>query len=270
MKCCTRRLMVIFLGAVTGLLLGVAVTMAAPHTKAAIMTTLTPPPAQSAPQLLVLLTIYDPWRMVIGSDEPTFVLYDTGLVIYQRIGPADGMEFASVVLPADELKALRATLKIDKELYTLKADPDAVGKTDQPTNVIRLWEAELGEKVISIYGDLWHDAEARQLAAPKRLIDLFDTLVNFSHPRAERWLPAQFEVILWPYAYSDPTDWPQDWPGFDDPTTVKRDSVYSLYLDISQYERFLQLASQASAFKLDGQTWAFSLRFPFPHERSAG
>lgn len=52
----------------------------------------TPSPTPDKPetfQPIILLTIYNPWLMVIGSDEPTFALYDNGLVIYQRIGPAD-------------------------------------------------------------------------------------------------------------------------------------------------------------------------------------
>ncbi len=230
--------------------------------------TSSPTPAAS-PKPLVLLTIYNPWRMVIGSDEPTFALYDNGLVIYQRLGPADAPEFASVQLTAAELKTLKAQLKLDKSLYALDAIKDYYPMTDQPTNVIRLFDPVLGEKTISIYGDLFADPEARQMAAPKRLIDLFDMLAAYTHPHAETWLPDQFEVILYEYDTTGAQKWPQGWPTLIDPTTVKRDSVYSLYIDIDQFDRYLQLRQKATAVELGERTWAFSVRFPLPHERPA-
>ena len=228
---------------------------------------LSPTPDNQPLKPLVLLTVYNPWLMVIGSDEPTFALYDNGLVIYQRIGPADAPEFASAQLTPAELKTLLAQLKIDKDLYALDANKDYYTKTDQPTNVIRLFDPVLGEKVISIYGDLYSDPEARQMAAPKRLIDLFDTLTVYSHPKAETWLPDHFEVMLWSYDTADAVAWPKDWPTLNDPSSIKRDSVYSLYVDIKDYDRYLELRHTATAVRLDGKNWSFSARFPFPHER---
>lgn len=250
-------------------LAGVGVTLQAAPENTTMMITLTPPP-KLMPKPLVMLTIYDPWQMVIGSDEPTFVLYSNGQLIYQRIGAADGMEFASVVLMSDELETLLNALHIDATVYALGVNDDYFTKTDQPTNVIKLWDEKLGEKTFSIYGNLFSDPEAREQAADKGLIDLFDALVGYSHPGAEPWMPEQFEVVLWPYDYSDPIEWPKDWPGLDDPTTVKRDSVYSLYLEMSAYEQFLALVEDGYALRVDGATWAFSVRFPFPHERNAG
>ncbi len=268
MKHSKTRITIIALSVMLMLLTSIAATLAAPSTTAAL-TTMTPPPSPAPEKTLkplVLLTVYNPWLMVIGSDEPTFALYDNGLVIYQRLGPADAPEFASVRLTAAEFKALKAELKIDKDLYALDANKDYYTKTDQPTNVIRLFDPVLGEKVISIYGDLYADPEARQMAAPKRLIDLFDTLTGYSHPKAETWLPDHFEVMLWSYDTSDAVAWPEDWPTLNDPTTVKRDSVYSLYVDIKDYGRYVELQQTANALRLDGKNWSFSARFPLPHE----
>ena len=36
------------------------------------------------PRPLVVLLEFDPWQMVIGSDVPTFVLYDDGTIIYRN------------------------------------------------------------------------------------------------------------------------------------------------------------------------------------------
>src|SRR5438105_1046835 len=45
-----------------------------------------PPPAprRTGPQPLLVLWESSPWRMVIGSDTPTFAFYSDGRVIYQR------------------------------------------------------------------------------------------------------------------------------------------------------------------------------------------
>jgi hypothetical protein len=252
------------------LLISITSAFAAPL-QANLLTTMTPPPSptpdkQETLQPLILLTIYNPWKMVIGSDEPAFALYDNGLLIYQRTNAYNQAEFASVQLTADEFKALKAELKIDKSLYALDADETYYPKTDQPTNVIRLFDPVLGDKTISIYGDLFSDADARKNAAPKRLIDLFDTLTSYKHSKAQTWLPEKFEVMLWSYDTNDAVAWPKDWPTLTDPTTVKRDSVYSIYIDIKDYDRYLELRQKANAVRLDGKSWTFSVRFPFPHE----
>ncbi len=272
MKRLHPRLPITLLSITVMLLMTIAATFAAPTTPNMAITFTPPPsptPADQPPQPLVMLTIYDPWRMVIGSGEPTFVLYDNGFILYPRIGTADAPEFASVQLTDDEFEALKADLNIDADLYTLEADDTYYPKTDQPTNVIRLFDAVLGDKTVSVYGDLWSDEEARQLAAPKPLIDLFDKLVAFSHPDAQTWFPEQFEVILWPYDTSDAVAWPANWPDLDDPTTIKRDAVYSLYIDFDEYDTYLELRNTANAVRLDGQNWSFSLRFPLPHERTS-
>jgi len=245
----------------------VATPLSANPPRTSIPTPSHTPDKEETIQPIVLLTIYNPWLMVIGSDEPTFALYNNGLVIYQRKNEAGDPEFASVKLNTLELEALKGQLKIDKDLYALDANKDYYTKTDQPTNVIRLFDPVLGDKTISIYGDLLNDQEARELAAPKRLIYLFDNLVHYGHFAARTWLPEKFEVMLWSYETNDSVAWAEDWPTLTDPTTVKRDSVYSLYIDIKDYDRYLELRQNATAVRLDGKNWSFSARFPFPHER---
>ncbi len=251
--------------------ISIAATFAAPPQSSRLLTTFLPPsptPDNQPLKPIVLLTIYNPWLMVIGSDEPTFALYDNGLVIYQRTIAKNKAEFASIQLTTDEFKALKTKLKIDKGLYTLDADETYFPKTDQPTNVIRLFDPILGDKTISIYGDLFSDSDARQNAAPTRLIDLFDTLTSYSHPEAETWLPDHFEVILWSYDTADAVSWPSDWPTLTNPTTIKRDSVYSIYVDIKDYDRYIKLRKTANAVRLDGKNFAFAARFPLPHEHA--
>ncbi|MBI1276837.1 MAG: hypothetical protein GC179_01785 [Anaerolineaceae bacterium] len=264
-----KRLLTLILMLTIIVLSSISLAFAAPMQSNQLLTTFLPPsptPPNQPPKPLVLLTIYNPWLMVIGSDEPTFALYDNGLVIYQRKNTSGDFEFASVQLTDDEFKTLKSDLKIDKDLYALDANKDYYTKTDQPTNVIRLSDAVLGDKTISIYGDLFDDPEARQMAAPKRLIDLFDTLTGYSHPKAQTWLPEKFEVMLWSCDTADAVLWPSDWPTLTDPTTVQRESLYSIYVPISEYDHYLKLRQKAYAVRLDGKNWSFSARFPFPHE----
>lgn len=225
------------------------------------------PVVDPSTQPVILLTIFDPWRMVIGSDAPRFALYADGRVIYQRQNRQGDWEFASTMLTEKEVSDLLRKLDF-KTLFPLDGDPNYYPKTDQPTTTILLWDKELGEHAIHIYGDLFSDKEARELAAPKPLIDAFDTLTSFTHPDAETWLPDQFEVMVWPYDYSDPTPWPGDWPDLNDSTTIQRDQLYSIYLDIKDYDRFVELAEDASAFRINDQTFFFSVRYPFPHEHT--
>lgn len=269
MKRSKPRLILTALSLIIMLLIGLTTALAAPQQPNLPATMPAPPSPMPASQPLkpvILLTIYNPWLMVIGADEPTFALYENGLVIYQRKNASGDFEFASVQLTADEFTALKAKLKIDKDLYALNADETYYPKTDQPTNVIRLFDPVLGDKRISIYGDLFSDTDARQKAAPKRIIDLFDTLTGYTHPKAQTWLPEKFEVMLWSYDTSDAVAWPKEWPTLTDPTTIKRESLYSVYIDIADYDRYLELRRKANAVRLDGKNWSFSARFPFPHE----
>jgi len=223
------------------------------------------PSQMAARHPLLVLIEYDPWRMVIGSDSPTVALYDDGLVIFVRDNAEGRPEYASVKLRGDELTSLRRVLNIGDDFFALKAYYETVMKTDQPTNVIVAWDKQGQGKRVSVYGDLRRDNEARRLA-PAPFVNLFDKAVNYTHPDAKTWLPEKFEVIVWEYKTSGATPWPKDWPDLNHPTTIKRDQVYSIYIESSKLTAFRKLAENATAFLINGKTWTFSLRFPFPQE----
>jgi hypothetical protein len=223
-------------------------------------------PAPEGPHLRLMLTEFDPWRMVLGSDSPTFAAYDDGLIIFRRVNDNGEVEFASVQLSPEKLDTLLADFGVTDAFYKLDQYYDTVGKTDQVSSVITVFDEEGIRKQVSVYGDLRQDDEARR-NAPAAYLKAYDTIDQYSPAEAKTWLPAQFEVVLWPYGNaSGVANWPKDWPGLDDPSTIGRDDVYSLYLDMDQYERFQKLTKDASAVRLDGKTWAFTVRFPFPHE----
>jgi hypothetical protein len=216
---------------------------------------------------LFVLVEYDPWRMVIGSDSPTFVLYDDGLVIFVRRNKQGNPEYAATRLTGDDFVKLRANLAGNDPFFVLKAHYDLLLPSDQPSNVITLWNTKRGAKQVSVYGDLRHSKEARDLA-PQPFVRLFDKAVSYTNPEATSWRPEKFEVIVWETQRSDAVPWPKDWPDLNDPTTIKRGKVYSLYLEWSKLTTFRTLTHNGHALLINGKTWAFSLRYPLPSEEA--
>ncbi len=221
------------------------------------------PEVEPSPRALVSLTGHDPWAAVLGADSPTFTLYDDGLVIYINYDDPDP-HYQSVQLSPEELEEFQAGLDIGEAFFALDEYYPLTTTTDQPTYSIYVWDETLGSHLVWVYGYPYSPESSRN--APEAFMHIYDQLVSFQDEEAEPWFPEQFEVILWEYNTSEATEWPADWPSLDDPTTIQRSSVYSLYLDASEYETFIELAQTANAFELDGQTWAFSMRLPFVDE----
>src|SRR5215213_3862656 len=238
------------------MLVSFAVNAAQPRPSMEVRTTFTPIVGEfDPPTALVLLTIYDPWQMVLGSDMPRFALYDDGQVIYTHRNDEGEWELLTATLTARELDQLLARMDINDAFFALDDYYEGPMMTDQPSNSLTVWDEEHGAKTVGVYGDV-SLGEARELA-PEAFLKVYDAAEGYTNPDAETWLPEKFEVMLWPYETSDATRWPAEWPDLDSPFAVQRDDLWSVYLDIDQYERFLALAEDANAFRLDGKTWAF-------------
>ena len=254
------------------LLFAITVIAAPVREQPQVMTTFTATDTfPGVPTPLLLLTDSDPWNMVLGADSPSFALYDTGLIIYLSENSTGQYEYVSVQLTPAERNHLFGSLVGDWEqrraFFDLESYYDLTLVTDQPTSTIYLFDMFDGGHTVSVYGDphgneRFGDSET----APTAFLRLYDAINTYENEVARPWKPDYFEVIVWEYDYSDPVDWPSDFPDLDDPTTVERDSVYSIYVPIEDYETFRELAEAASALRIDGQTWAFSVRYPFPHE----
>lgn len=248
------------------MLLTLVASVSAQDTDTTPTPTADPDDSQTPLPLAVLMT-FDPWAMVLGGDSPRFALYDDGTVIYFDSGDDEREpDFYTVQLTADELDELVESLERD-DFAELDTYYDLVFKTDQKSHTlwVRVKDDDEKMQLVSVYGDIERDKEARD-AAPEALLTTYAALAGFTHPDAEVWTPEVYEVMLWGYDTSDSTPWPKDFPDFDDPTTVDRDGLWSLYLTAEQYDHFLELAEDANAFKLDGKTYTFSVRIPFPNE----
>ena len=214
--------------------------------------------------ILVILE-YDPWRMVIGSDSPTFVLYEDRQIIFRS-----ETEYKSTILSETEYDRFLDELELDSRLSILENKYTLARGTDQVTTLMLFYRKDK-EAFVSVYGSL-RDEETRK-KAPKPLLSLFDTAIEHRFQQSQTWLPKKVEVIIWPYSYAPEKSmqWPEGWPGLDDPNTVQRGDSYSIFLpssDLNELRSLLKKKKAKSAIEIGGQKWASSLRFPFPSEEA--
>jgi hypothetical protein len=216
------------------------------------------------PSPVLILLEPNPWNAVIGSDTPTFALYEDGTAIYQT-----NADYKSVRLSDAERQDLLRSLNVE-DLSRRTGYYRTTEGTDQPEADILVYG---GSKpfYISVYGSLASPDVRSKL--PREIVTAYDRLHSFTHPKAKDWLPDTIEMMIWPYEYApDPSIvWPKDWPGLDDPTTRKRgDGSFSIFVPSSQLQRlrsFFRTRRPKGAVEIGGKKWAADIRFPFPHER---
>jgi hypothetical protein len=224
---------------------------------------------------IALLYEINPWAMVLGSDSPSFALYEDGLVIFIRpAGGEGGPEYAFVKLNEQERNALVASLPT-KQFFELEPRYETTLATDQPTTVINLRDEGRLKRVV-VYGGLKRTDNDRKEGAPAAFIEIYEKLKGFRPARAARWMPEKVEVMIWPFENAGGAlPWPKNWPDTKHPETRKRgtsdDQInYSIYLTPAQYEALKKSVKDksADALLINGRKWAFSFRFPFPGEDS--
>jgi hypothetical protein len=218
-------------------------------------------------QPLVMLTEFNPWAMVVGSDSPTFVLYENGTVIYLK-----ERKYVSAKLTQAEVDAFVSGLGRDS-LAKLRDSYTISEWTDQPTNVLLVRTEGTNYKKISIYGSI-RSLNAESAEAPPLPDDLTRALrriLKYDRTNSPVWMPEYIEVMIWPFEYAKgkAADWPTKWPGLADQKTIKRKNTYSIFIPESQYEelkKFIAQLKPTQAVRIDNKKWAVSTRFPFPHE----
>lgn len=247
---------------------GIALTAAAENNPTPTATPIRHPQFKlEGPRPLIVWLENDPWRMVIGSDSPTFALYEDGQVIFLKEDERGELRYFAVTLSEVEKVQLLATLAIDPEFFTLESLYEASEWTDQPTHTL-LVRDDVALKRVSVYGDVRGDAEVKQ-KTPGPFLELVEQLSRYDHPQAAPWLPKEVEVMVWPYDSSEALPWPDDWPDLEHPTTWQRgDDSYSLYLDWSQFEELREMIEEESpsALLINDRTWSYSYRYPFLNE----
>ncbi|WP_435418168.1 hypothetical protein WAB17_00910 [Parerythrobacter aurantius] len=210
----------------------------------------------------IVLLEHDPWAEVLGSDSPRFALYSDGQVIYRTEGG-----FHSVRLTEAEARSIKKSL-LAANSPTLSGQYQVVEATDQPDSNLLIYGNP--SVFLSVYGSLDDDQVISRL--PVSVAKAFDTVRTFESARSEPWMPAQIEVMLWPYEYAPEASiqWKEEWPDLSAPSTVKRGESYSLFLpssELAALKSFLAGRRPKGAIEINGRKWSASYRIPFPKER---
>lgn len=215
-------------------------------------------------QPILVLVEKNPWLMAIGSDSPTFALYQSGKVIFWSRN-----EYWSANLTSRELDNLKSDLKIDEAFAGAKPYYELSYKTDQTTQLFYTRVNGIS-KTVAVYGSFRN--ENLDVQPPLKLFHLFEKLVSFSPAAATAWQPEKFEVMIWPYEYAPDASikWPANWPDISDVDTKKRrEGSYSIFLPSSlaqQLSDFLKTRNERGAVEINGKKWSVATRTPFPAE----
>lgn len=215
---------------------------------------------------LIVLIETDPWAMVIGSDVPSFALYENGQIIYQKV-ENKRLKIYEVSISKTELQNVIKALGINDGVYKLPNNVDASFKTDQPSNELILNFDST--KVISVYGRLDGDSAAR-IKTPELFLTIYDNIRKFKSDSAKEWLPDKIEVMFWDYNYAPKKrPWIKGFPDLNSPATVKRgNDMYSVYIDkkdYSAFKKFYLSMGEKQAVEINGRKMAISYRLPFPN-----
>jgi hypothetical protein len=226
------------------------------------------------PRPLAVLIDTDPWRMVIGSDTPSFVLYEDGQVIYRNRTEKKKLQYLSKLLTPDELRSLKAKLASFGPYRKGRSQIDLADVSDQPETKLFL-KFDDTELAANIYGMSFVDmprSEGRsKTPLPAELRKLYAYLLSLEFKDSKEWEPKFFEAMAWDYGYApDPSiSWPKQWPGLTSPTTIKKTDMYSIYLpgaELKNVSAFLATRKEKGAVEIDGKKFAVSIRPTFPSE----
>lgn len=215
---------------------------------------------------LIVLTERNPWATVIGSDVPTFAMYENGQIIYKK-QENEQLKFYEVRLTKEELQEVIKSFLILESIYKLDDRISLSYSTDQPSNHLFL-NIDL-KKTIIVYGNLDKQSKDRQ-KAPEQLLTVYDNIKNYKNSSAKEWLPARVEVIFWDYKYAATSrPWPKEFPDLNSNSTLKSNSdSYSVFIDRKLFEPFKKFylsMEEKQAVEINNRKMAISYRFPFPN-----
>jgi len=219
------------------------------------------------PQIVLIET--DPWLMVIGSDVPTFTLYENGQIIYKKVVDKK-LKYFEVQNDPETIQKIIKSFDITDNLIKQEDYTEASTSTDQPTNILIL-NFFGAVKEISVYGNLRDPKNETRQKTPKDFLTVYDNIIKYENSTAKEWLPDTFEVMATKYSYSPetPLKWNKDWNDINSSTTVKRsDDLYSIYLDKKYFQEFIKLLrsmKEKQAVEINGEKYSLTYRLPFPN-----
>ncbi len=157
---------------------------------------------------LLVLTEENPHLMVDGSDVPTMVIYDDGLVVFH------GGQHSVTLKPAEALRLVEAIAT--PEFLALPVLTRVRERGGLPTVHIGL---RLGTrwKYVAVYGVplgivVLNEGEPMP-QGPVAFMRAYADLLAFDAPGSAPWTPESVEVMLWDFSHAhDQRPWPADVP----------------------------------------------------------
>lgn len=219
-------------------------------------------------QPIVVLYETNPWLMVIGSDVPSFALYENGQIIYRKIINKK-YKYYQVKNDREKTQSIIKSLGITDSLMKLPDYISASDAKDQPTNILLLNFDTVRQ--INVYGSLRSSESEERAKTPKVFLSVYDNILTFDEPSAEEWHPDTIEVMATAYSYSPvkPLQWNSKWGDIKSSTTVKRnDDLYSIYIDVKYFDEFIKLLKslkEKQAVVINGEKYSLTYRLPFPN-----
>ena len=134
---------------------------------------------------LLVLIESDPWLDVIGSDVPSFALYENGQIIYRKEA-AERYKYFQVVYDKDKIQSIFKSLGVTDTLMKESGYYYISHATDQPTNTILVKPDSIHK--IMVYGDLRYNAKVRA-GTPSYFLTVYDNMIKFDDGTATEWLP---------------------------------------------------------------------------------
>ncbi|MBS1768593.1 MAG: hypothetical protein JSS77_02935 [Acidobacteria bacterium] len=229
---------------------------------------------------LFVFTFKSPWNSVYGSDDPEFVLYSDGTVIFRQCQEKDNpysCYFKMADLSPEEVTALMQSLHSDEfnaygDRYNI--DPK-MAVSDLPLRLFVMRNADGRYKKITIYGFLSgpnKDYVALDVPAGLKAIEQF--VQEYTHANMRDLDFEYFEVLLIPYNGNSKKNikWPKGFPELGEVKTIKHKKYgrYSLFLHRSLFARYRDVTRKQGRSKkavlIDGQRFKLATRYPFPSE----
>lgn len=229
---------------------------------------------------LFVYTFKSPWNLIYGSDDPEFVLYSDGTVIFRQCkeqGNPFSCYFRMADLSTEEIAALMRSLH-QEEFYSYgdKYDIDPhLAVSDLPYRLVFMRKSDGSYKKVMTYGALsGPDKDYVALNVPPGLKDIVNITREYDHANSRELDFEYFEVLLVPYSDDSKKNikWPKELPGLNDSKTIKHkeDGRYSLFLHRTLFERYSRVAVKQwrskKAVLIDGQRFKMGKRLPFPSE----
>lgn len=217
---------------------------------------------------LVALWERDPWLAVIGSDVPTVVVYESGLVIKQAV---QDKKLSRMQGRLTRASALALAARLDDGLASSPARSTLTGITDQRT-VELLVRGPRGWRDASCYGlsrtgETSHGAQYQLAPPPPGFVAGYLELLRLEPPGASPWIPRELELMLWGFGHARASrPWPSGVPRPSSALRPPKSGVAKHVVD-GKYMPALDayLAGGANqAVELNGELWSMSYRVRVP------